>query len=323
MEVEGSMKVQNTTIFMGDNTGSAGYGIARDKNGQASIFAGNRNEKPDLITQRQQQAKKQIMKIVGDAWGSDRKLEDSLTESRNKLKIHKETIGEANEELKQIKAEKQALKEIYKVEEDSEEEQDLKLLEKKIDAERQGSGVRLTLEEQKQIAQIEGKGLTEYQERCLELKKRSSLNEERIADAKKGIEEENAAIFNMKEANLKSQTMIKAKGAADEIKDALKDEIIGMLIGEAKDHIDEEMEEKREAAEEKAEKEKEEQERIEKQKEEKEEKEAFTEEIADSTSSILEAESAMKEALKEVRKIMDEMKLMEEDLKGAAVDTVK
>ena len=317
------MKVQNTTIFMGDNTGSAGYGIARDKNSQASIFAGNRNEKPDLIAQRQQQAKKQIMKIVGDAWGSDRKLEDSLTESRNKLKVHKETIGEANEELKQIKAEKQALKEIYKVEENSEEEQDLNLLEKKVDAERQGSGVRLTLEEQEQIAQIEGKGLTEYQERCLELKKRSSLNEERIADAKKGIEEENAAIFNMKEANLKSQTMIKAERAADEIKDALKDEIIGMLIDEAKDHIDEEMEEKKEAAEEKAEKEKEEQERIEKQKEEKEEKEAFTEEIADSTSSILEAESAMGEALKEIRKIMDEMKLMEEDLKGAAVDTVK
>ena len=300
------MKVQNTTIFMGDNTQSTGYGIARDKNGQASIFAGNRNEKPDLIAQRQQQAKKQIMKIVGDAWGSDRKLEDSLTESRNKLKIHKETIGEANEELKQIKAEKQALKEIYKVEEDSEEARDLKLLEKKVDAERQCSGVRLTLEEQEQIAQIEGKGLTEYQERCLELKKRSSLNEERIADAKKGIEEENAAISNMKEANLKSQTMIKAERAADEIKDALKDEIIGMLIDEAKDHIDEE-----------------EQERIEKQKEEKEEKEAFTEEIADSTSSILEAESAMGEALKEIRKIMDEMKLMEEDLKGAAVDTVK
>lgn len=317
------MKVQNTTIFMGDNTQSTGYGIARDKNGQASIFAGNRNEKPDLIAQRQQQAKKQIMKIVGDAWGSDRKLEDSLTESRNKLKIHKETIGEANEELKQIKAEKQALKEIYKVEEDSEEARDLKLLEKKVDAERQCSGVRLTLEEQEQIAQIEGKGLTEYQERCLELKKRSSLNEERIADAKKGIEEENAAISNMKEANLKSQTMIKAERAADEIKDALKDEIIGMLIDEAKDHIDEEMEEKKEAAEEKAEKEKEEQERIEKQKEEKEEKEAFTEEIADSTSSILEAESAMGEALKEIRKIMDEMKLMEEDLKGAAVDTVK
>ncbi|MBD5546788.1 MAG: hypothetical protein HDQ97_05255 [Lachnospiraceae bacterium] len=317
------MKVQNTTIFMGDNTGSAGYGIARDKNGQASIFAGNRNEKPDLIAQRQQQAKKQIMKIVGDAWGSDRKLEDSLTESRNKLKIHKETIGEANEELKQIKAEKQALKEIYKVEEDSEEEQDLRLLEKKVDAERPGSGVRLTLEEQEQIAQIEGKGLTEYQERCLELKKRSSLNEEKIADAKKGIQEENAAISNMKEANLKSQTMIKAKEAADEIKDALKDEIIGMLIDEAKDHIDEEMEEKKETAEEKAEKEKEEQERIEKQKEKKEEKEAFTEEIADSTSSILEAEGTMGEALKEIRKIMDEMKLMEEDLKGAAVDTVK
>lgn len=317
------MKVQNTTIFMGDNTGSAGYGIARDKNGQASIFAGNRNEKPDLIAQRQQQAKKQIMKIVGDAWGSDRKLEDSLTESRDRLKSYQETIGEINEEQKQIKEKRQALKDAYNVEDDSQEEQDLRLLEKEIDAKRSGSGVYLTRQEQEQIARIKGKGLTEYQERCLELKERSSFNEEKIADAKKGIEEENVAIFNMKEANLKSQTMIKAEKAADEIKDALKDEIIGMLIDEAKDHIDEEMEEKKEAAEEKAEKEKEEQERIEKQKEEKEEKEAFTEAIADSTSSILEAESTMGEAMREIRKIMNEMKLMEEDLKGAAVDTVK
>ena len=66
-----------------------------------------------------------------------------------------------------------------------------------------------------------------------------------------------------------------------------------MLIDEAKDHMDEKMAEEKEAAEEKAEKEEAEEERIEKQNEKK----------------------------KEIKKIVDEMKLLEEDIKGAAVDT--
>lgn len=317
------MRVQNQAIFMGDSAQKAAYSVTQGKEGQKSIFAGNRNEKPDLIAMRQQQARKQVMKIVGDAWEGDRKLEDSLKESRDNLKGYQKIVGEANEELKQIREERQAVKERYKVEEGSKEEQDLKLLEKEIDAKRRGSGVFLTIEESEQIAQLEAEGLTEYQTRCLELKKISTSNEEKLEDAKKGIEQENAAIRSMKEANLKSQAMTKAEKAASEIEDGVKDEIIGMLIGEAKDHIDEEMEEKKEAAEEKAEEEKEEQEKLEKQKAQKEEKEAFTQEIADSTDFIAEAESAMGEVQKEIKKIMDEMKLLNEDLKGAAVDTVK
>ena len=317
------MRVQNQAIFMGDSAQKAVYDVTQSKEGQKSIFAGNRNEKPDLIAMRQQQARKQVMKIVGDAREGDRKLEDCLKESRDNLKGYQKTVGEANEELKQIREERQTVRELYNVEEDSKEEQDLKLLEKEIDAQRSGSGAFLTIEESEQIAQLKAEGLTEYQTRCLELKKRSSLNEEMLDDAKMGIEQENAAIRSMKEANLKSQAMTKAEKAAAEIEDGVKDEIIGMLIGEAKDHIDEEMEEKKEAAEEKAEEEKEEQEKIEKQKAQKEEKEAFTQEIADSISSVTEAESTMGEVQKEIKKIMDEMKLLDEDLKGAAVDTVK
>lgn len=322
MEVDGSMKVQNTTIFMGDSTRSAGSGGALEKD-EKNVFAGNLNQKPDLIARRQQQARKQVMKIVGGAWASDRKLDDDLAERRNMLKIQQETIGETNDELKLIREQKQALKDFYGVEDDSKEEQDLKLLEKEIDALRPGSGVRLTKEEQEQIAQIKASGLTEYQERCLKLKDRASVLEETIVDAKKKIEIENAAIFNLKEVNLKSQTMLKAEKTADEIMGAAREDIINMLVDEAKEHIDEEMEEKKEAAREEAEKEKEEKERIEKQKEEKKEKEVFTEQIAASTELVVEAENAMGEIQKEVKKILSEMKLMEEDLKGAAVDASK
>ena len=80
------MRVQNQAIFMGDSAQKAVYDVTQSKEGQKSIFAGNRNEKPDLIAMRQQQARKQVMKIVGDATEGDRKLEDCLKESRDNLK---------------------------------------------------------------------------------------------------------------------------------------------------------------------------------------------------------------------------------------------
>ena len=93
-----------------------------------------------------------------------------------------------------------------------------------------------------------------------------------------------------------------------------------MLVDEAKDHIDEEMEEKKEQALEKAEKEKEEEERLEKIREDKDEKEEFAEQVSDSTQLMTEADSAMEDVHRELKKVMDEMKLLEEDIKGAAVD---
>lgn len=118
----------------------------------------------------------------------------------------------------------------------------------------------------------------------------------------------------------KSQTMIKAQNTAEQIEESTRKEVVGMLLDEAKDHIDEEMEEKKDEALEKAEKEKEEEERIKKIKEEKDEKEEFTEQVADSAQLFTEADSAMEDVQKAVKKVMDEMKLLEEDIKGAAVD---
>ena len=114
---------------------------------------------------------------------------------------------------------------------------------------------------------------------------------------------------------------MKAQETADEILEAASKEIIGMLTEEAKDHVDQELEEKKEAAEEKAEKEEEEKEKIEKAKEEKEQKEEFVEEVADTGEFIVEADNVLKDVQRDIKKVMDEMKLLEEDLKGAAVDT--
>lgn len=323
MEVEGSMKVQNTTIFMGDSTRSERYnGTAQEeKSGQKNVFAGSLNGSLDPIARKQQEAKKQVMKIIGDARESDQKLEDDLAERRNNIKNHRQTIGKANDELKLIENARQELREHYGIEEDSQEEQDLKLLEKERNSKKPDSSFELTKQEKERLQEIREEGLTEYQKRSMDMLNSGSPYEQEIAEAQKKIKEEDGAISAIKKVMLKSKTMIKAQKNADDVMDAARDEIVGMLVDEAKDHIDEEMEEKKEAAEEKAEKEKEEQEKIEKQKEGKEEKEEFSEQIAASTEFVVEAEKSIEDIQREVKKIMDDMKLLEEDLKGAAVDT--
>ena len=322
------MKVQNTTIFMGDSAQNEKYGrVSADKEGRKTIFAGNLNQSLDPIAKRKQQAQKQAMKVVGDAWDNDREVEKSMEESRTRYKEYLDKLGEANAQLNWIEDERAALKESYGVPDDSLEEQELQLLIKKADSERIGSGVSLTEEEAEQIAQIEAKGLTTYQQRSLELYKSGDVYSDMRLDAERGMEAESAFLRTMKRELPKLQKgMIMAQESKDEIMEAARQDIIGMLTDEAKEHIDEEMEEKKEAAEEKAEKEKEEEEKLEKIKAEKEEKEEFTEKVSgqteEMTKAVVEMENTMGDVQQEVKKIIDEMKLLEEDLKGAAVDTL-
>lgn len=144
--------------------------------------------------------------------------------------------------------------------------------------------------------------------------------ESAIASAQAGIQAENALIRGTRLEELKHDPMVQASQNADKVIEASRKEIVGMLVQEAKDHMDEEMEEKKKAAEEKAEKEKEEKEKLEKIKEEKSEKEEFAENVAESTELVVEADNTMDEVQKEIQKVMEEMKLIEEDLKGAKVD---
>lgn len=294
MEVDGAMKVENTTVFLGDNTRrERKSSVVEEKSSGQNIFAGNLKKQFDPIAGKKQEARKQAMKIVGDAWEGERKIDDDLASRSAKIVKYRETLRKAGDELKEIESRRSELRENYGVEADSEEEENLKLLEKELAAKKIGSGIHLTKEEEEQLAEIKKTELTEYQKRSLELKENGSQYEQEIEEAEKQIQTENAVIRGTRLERLKSQTMIKAQKSAEDVLEAASEQIVGMLIDEAKDHMDEKMAEEKEAAEEKAEKEEAEEERIEKQNEKK----------------------------KEIKKIVDEMKLLEEDIKGAAVDT--
>lgn len=317
------MKV-NQTIFMGDDTLRARHGQESTQNDsdKKSIFAGGLNKAVDPILQKKQQAQKQAMKIVGDTFANDRKIDDDLDERRARIKENREIIGKAKAELNEISKQRDELRNRYGVEEDSQEQQDLKLLEKEIDAQKPGGEVRLTKEEREQIEEIKKNGLTEYQTRSLEMKKSGESYETEIDEAEKVIYTENAVIASIKLERLKKDPMVDAQRNAKEIIDAARDEILGMLIDESKDHIDEEMEKKKEAAEKAEEKKEEQEEKTEKKDEKEAQEEQFREQIQASTELMTKSDELMDDVQRKVKKILDEMKLLEEDLKGAAVDTV-
>lgn len=317
------MKV-NQTIFMGDDKLRARHGHEdpQKQSDRKTVFAGGLKKVIDPIQQKKEQAKKQAMKIVGDTWANDRKLADDLDSRREKVREYQEAIGAANDELLEIKKKRAQFREDMEIAEDSQEEQDLKLLEKEIDSRKPGSDIHLTDEERERIKQIRANGLTEYQERSLAMKNGGALYETEIEEASRKMQGENAAIESIELERLKKDPMVGAQKAADEIMEQAGDQIIGMLMEEAKDHVDEEMEEKKEAAEKAEEKKKEEEEKAEKKDEKEAQEEQFREQIKASTELVTKSDELLDDIQREVKKILDEMKLLEEDLKGAAVDTV-
>ena len=127
-------------------------------------------------------------------------------------------------------------------------------------------------------------------------------------------------VRDMSVERLKTDPMGEAWDNADAVMEAAGKEVMGMVVNDAMDHIDEELEEKREEAE-KAEEEKEKlEERIDAAKEKKEEQEELTEEILDAVEKMSIKDLDMSDPESEINKLMSKLKLIEYDVKGAVVD---
>lgn len=328
-------------------------GKAQKNNNKATIFAGDLGlgMQNDLITQRKQLAQRKALKIIGDAWNSDRKLDNTIKEYQDTIERLKGEI-EQNQEQIQLRDEwKENLRQEYGVREDSQEQKDLELLEKEADVEankfrHNPKNMYLTDEEQERLAQIHAEGLTEYQERCMKLHGQQNKFASEIDDLQTEILGCDRSIRAIKQERLKYHKMVDAKKEADEVLEAAGKEVVGMLIDESKDHVDEELEEQVEEAKKEAEEKSEQEEKIEERKEKKEELETRIDEAraereeqearrreaeersredAELLDSMMETgmggigatPADVKNAIKEM---LHKMKLLEEDLKGSIVD---
>lgn len=312
------------------------------KNG--SINMSGLNGKKDSVLTRAQLLRKRAMKVVTDAWAVDKKVDDNIANRRNRIQELNADIEENMKFVKDGNERKAELKETYAVEEDSEEQKDLELIQKRNKSFKDLS-IKLTEEEEERLAEIDKKGLTEYQKRVLEIDGQNSFFEKNIDDAKREAIQESAAIRAIQNERLKHHKMVDAQKEADKINAEASRETIGALIGEAKDHIEETQEEQWEEAKKKAEEKEEKEEKLEEQKAEREQQQEQLEikqeesrveeeskaeqrrearEQADLLGEALERDvvpstgtSQTKIAIKEM---LHEMKMLDEDLKGIKVD---
>ena len=321
------MKVQNNIIvFAGDtrNNKQAENADTASRNSQEknkTIYAGSLlREFPlrDRIQQRRAQAQERAMKIVGDTWNGDKKIDEELNRSRERIRELQASNKDAQDSIRDLKAESEALAELYQVDPDSEEQQDLELLKKAQAASRPFSGIKLTEEEGERLAEIQDKELTEYQTRQLEINKRVWDYQETISLTNRKIEVENAVIRGIRLERLKKDPMLEAQQEAETVMEAARDEAVGMIVDEAKEHLDEEQEEKEEEAEAIREKNEELEEIQEKRDEREEELEQLIKDMP--VEEMTDLNQTVEEVKQQIQKVLNEVNLIEEDIKGAKVD---
>lgn len=323
------MEVRNDiTIFAGDTQNSVqasdkarGSHAAEEKN--QTIYAGNLlTEFPlkDRIQERRAQAQERAMKIVSDTWNGDRQVEGLIEESRERRRNLQATYKEAQDRIAEIREESDALRDVYGVDADSEEQQYLDLLLKEQAANRPFSQVELTEEESERLYEyrLQGKELTEYQQRQLELNGEIGGYQLVAHKAAAGIEKENAVIRGIREEQRKVHPMADAQKQAEEVMEAARDEIIGMVTEEAKDHIDQEQEEKKEEAEAIKEKKEEQEAVLEKREEREKELEKLMEDMP--VEEMADLKNVQAQVQQKVQDIVSKMNLVAEDIKGAQVD---
>lgn len=256
----------------------------KDSGNRKTIFAGDLAVRPDSIMLRKKQAQKQAMKVLQDTFDVDKKMDLSMEE----MTARQEELGEKNlgyqKELERIQSERQELMKDYGITEDSEEIPE------------------------------------EYQQRMQELEENEAMYRGYIEENNAAIKGISISLSDMKIERLKGHAMVDASKQSEEILQAASKEIFGELINEGKKHLDEKMEEEKEKAEKRAEKKEEEEERLEKAKERKEDMEEKTENDREMLETIRSYNEPDPTADKEIEEILEKLKLIQEDIKGAAVD---
>ena len=189
------MRVKNISFYMGNNA------VQRKHSEENKIIDGRGTAMAsDSIAAKKAQAQKKAMKIIGDAFSGDKKIDDDLNERREKVRTLQKESGENKAAMKDLQDQRE------------------KLLEQGYAADSD-----------------EVKNLDEQVKSYAEL----------ISDTENEIQMENAVVRQSKLERLKSDPMVKAREQADSVLEAASDEILGDLIAEGKQHIDEKLEEEK------------------------------------------------------------------------------
>ena len=281
------MKVDNNiTLYAGAQPGSSAVmeGTEKDRENRKTIFAGdlNRNQESPL---RDRIAEKK-------AEAQEKAMKFVREAFQGDLKVD-EGIEESRQHIEELKKEHTELRDGL---------ENINRRQETLDAARENGEI----------------GEEAYQEELEVLHQERGVQMQKLGRCEGEIQGENASIRGTRLERLKHSPMVEAWDDADNVMAAVNDEIVGMAMQEGMDHVDEEAEKREEQAEEIKEEKKEKEELLEKQKEKREEEETWIEELSPEEFSDLTKSSD--DVQKEIQDMLRKMNLLDEDLKGAAVD---
>lgn len=288
----------------------------RTKIQKKSVDASELNLQQDTVLSKQIQAQKKALKHILDAFGVEQGISYSINEH---IKKAEELTEEANmnvSEAKRLEGLKSNLKKAYDIADDSLEQKDLELLEKQERIVRRETNEVLSVEEKKRLSEMGP--LTEYQTAALEYEKAILEFNTRAKDAIDNVYYKNRVVEALKVEQGKLHVQVDAQKAADDIMEQASREILGMLLDEGKDFVDDKIKENKEEAEKRAEKEAE-KEKL-KEKNESDEKKVVIGQTITKLGNITEADSAKNKFEAEIRIMIAKQKMLEEDVKGLEVD---
>lgn len=314
----------HTAISAGTETSSM-----KMKNGN-TIFAGdlklNDNETADLIAQKRGSAQKQAMKLIGDAWDKDNRRVRKISDLQKMKSDRVSELQTYESRLQDISVRKAEIQEEYGIDSDSQEQKDLELLEKFQDYKNGSLEEAFSKEEIARLEQLQDMPRTEYQDKVLAENAAAGVIKQQARQKEMEMMTISQSISTVKDEQLRSQDMLNAEDVSDEIKAAAEDEIMGILVQDGVNHIDEAKKEEEEA-EKKAEEEKEkQQEKTDKKQEERKEQEDILKGVAESDKMDQEAAlqqqttTNVAQAQKNIQKMLQENNLVNEDLKGIEID---
>lgn len=241
MEIRENQTYQNVQIFSGQNHKKESVQDQKErednKKQSQEIIKGN---ELNLIGQKESflkelLAQRAALKVQLDQFEKDLKVDDRLLEHAFKKDTLLQDAKTNQDEVLKINSLKKDLKESLGIEDDSQEQKDLELLEKKAKGDEE-----LTEEELKRVANMGP--LTEYQQAALEYISMADIFLERSEDAAKKSENEARTITAIKLGLLKSSPMVKAKEEAEEILAKVDKEIQQAIVQELKNKVDENIE---------------------------------------------------------------------------------
>lgn len=259
-----------------------------DKNGKElkSISASDLTlQGQDEAVIKKLQARKQAMKIVMDQFSRDDETDMKVKELSERNKELDGNILNSMNEIDKIEENRNTAAEAYG-----------------IDLETYKKGTN-----------------EEFDNTMRDLDEQKGALDNKINEYKKEMYENSAYIDSVSKARLKGAPMLDAQKTAEKITDSASKEIIGILINDAKDHVDDEIEKK----EEEAEKIKEKQEEQEEAKNNTSSAVSQKDPAADSLGNIKKADTIQKKLEEEINNMINNKKILEEDLKGIVLDEQK